>query len=119
MIIVMIHAREKGKSARRVKELIEVESIDSETGRPRTSKVFVWLPSVDSFEYRGDSWILHKLSTEKGMSMNLVIREIARRKKVINWLVENNITQLSEIAKYTNMYHRDPESMKHILGETY
>ncbi|MBI2076312.1 MAG: type II/IV secretion system ATPase subunit [Candidatus Aenigmarchaeota archaeon] len=119
MIIVMIHAREKGKSARRVKELIEVESIDSETGRPRTSKVFVWLPSVDSFEYRGDSWILHKLSTEKGMSMNLVIREIARRKKVINWLVENNITQLSEIVKYTNMYHRDPDSMKHILGETY
>lgn len=118
IIVVMVHAREKGKSARRVKELIEIESIDSESGRPRTSKVFVWLPSVDSFEYRGDSWILHKISTEKGMSMNLVIREISRRKKVLNWLVENNITQISEIVKYINMYHRDPDSMRHILGET-
>ena len=118
IIVVMVHAREKGKSARRVKELIEIESIDSESGRPRTSKVFVWLPSVDSFEYRGDSWILHKISTEKGMPMNLVIREISRRKKVINWLVENNIAQISEIMKYINMYHRDPDSMRHILGET-
>lgn len=118
IIVVMVHAREKGKSARRVKELIEIESIDSESGRPRISKVFVWLPSVDSFEYRGDSWILHKISTEKGMSMNLVIREISRRKKVINWLVENNIAQISEIVKYINMYHRDPDSMRHILGET-
>ncbi len=119
IIIVMIHAREKGKSARRVKEVIEIESIDTVTGRPRDSKVFVWLPSVDSFEYIGDSWVLHKISTEKGMPMNHVIKEIIRRKKIINWMVENNINQISEVAKYISMYHTNPEGVKHILGETY
>lgn len=119
IIVVMVHAREKGKSARRVKELIEIESIDSETGRPRSSKVFVWLPSVDSFEYRGESWILHKISAEKGIPMNSVIKEISRRKKVINWLVENNVVQMSEVVKYITMYHRNPEGLKHVFGERF
>lgn len=117
IIIVMIHAREKGKSARRVKEIIEIESIDTETGRPRTSKAFVWLPAVDSFEYRGDSWILHKLSTEKGMPMQTIIKEISRRKKLINWMVENNVADMKDVIKYITKYYRAPEMMKSIIGE--
>jgi len=118
IIIVMIHAREQGKSARRVKEIIEIESIDLETGRPRTSKVFVWLPSDDNFEYRGDSWVLHKISTEKGMPLQTIIREISRRKKLINWMVEHNITDMEEMIKYITQYYRSPDSLKSIIGES-
>lgn len=117
VIIVMVHAREKGKSARRVKEVIEIESIDVETGRPRTSKAFVWLPAVDSFEYRGDSWVLHKISTEKGMPLQAIIREIARRKKFINWMIENNIANMGDVIGYITKYYRSPESVKNIIGD--
>ncbi len=116
IIIVMIHAREKGKSARRVKEVIEVESIDTETGRPRTSKAFVWLPSIDAFEYRGDSWVLHKISTEKGVPMQSIIREISRRKKLINWMVENNVVEIKETIKYITKYYRSPDELYKIVG---
>lgn len=116
VIIVMIHAREKGKSARRVKEIIEIESIDTETGRPRTSKVFVWLPAVDSFEYRGDSWVLHKISTEKGIPIQTIIREISRRKKLINWMIENSVTDMKDVIKYVSRYYREPEALKSMIG---
>ena len=116
MVIVMVHAREKGKSARRVKEVVEIESIDTETGRPRVSKTFTWIPSEDSFEYHGDSWVLHKISTEKGIPVSAIIRDISRRKKLINWMAENNITSLSEVIKYLTLYAREPSKISQILG---
>ncbi len=107
-VIVMVHAREKGKSARRVKEIVEIESIDPETGNPRTIKSFAWIPHDDVFEYRGDSWLLHKISTEKGMSMNNVIRELGRRKKFMQWMLEKSIASVEEQAKYLNIYYKNP-----------
>lgn len=112
LVIVMIHAREKGKSARRVKEVSEIENIDIQTGKSRVSKAFVWIPSTDSFEYRGSSWLLNKISTEKGIPMDKVSNELVRRKKVINWLVENGKTDMKDIVKYIELYHRDPNKIE-------
>jgi flagellar protein FlaI len=108
-VIVMVHAREKGKSARRIKEIVEIESIDLEGRNPKTLKAFAWLPHDDTFEYRGDSWLLHKIATEKGYSMNNIIKELARRKKFIEWMLEKNIITGAEQAKYINTYQKNPE----------
>ena len=116
IVIVMIHARERGKSSRRVKEIVEIESIDTESGRARISKAFVWLPSVDSFEYRGNSSVLNKISVEKGLPMNTIIKEISRRRRIINWLIENNISDMKEVSKYINMYYRNPEMIEKTIG---
>ena len=114
MIIIMIHAREKGKSSRRVKEIVEIESIDTSTGRARTVKSFVWIPSEDSFEYKGNSWLLNKISTEKGTPINNIIREIARRKKIINRIYEEDLNP-DEIIKYVKLYSRNPEKVEEIM----
>ncbi|MEM7819708.1 MAG: type II/IV secretion system ATPase subunit [Candidatus Aenigmatarchaeota archaeon] len=115
VVITMVHAREKGKSARRVKEIVEIESIDPNTGIPRITKTFVWLPREDSFEYKGNSWILNKISIEKGIPMNKIVSDIAKRKKLIEWLYENNITDMREIIKYLKLYHRRPEKIEDII----
>lgn len=116
MVIVMIHSREKGKSARRVKEIVEIESIDVNTGTPLITKSFVWIPADDSYEYRANSWLLNKVSTEKGIPMNSIIKEIARRKKFLTWLYENNITNMKQIAGYTSLYHRSPEKVSRLMS---
>jgi flagellar protein FlaI len=115
IIIVMVHAREKGKSARRVKEILEMESVDVESGKPRTSKSFVWNPFEDSFEYKGSSWSLSKISAEKGLEMSNIIKDISNRKKVILWMVENNITDVDEIVKYINLYRKSPNKIEEII----
>lgn len=117
IVIVMVHARERGKSARRVKEVVEIESVDSESGRARVSKAFVWLPSTDSIEYRGDSWVLHKIAAEKGISVQDAVREIARRKKLIAWMAEHNVMVMNDVVTYVNTYYRNPEKIKDILGQ--
>lgn len=116
MVIIMIHAREKGKSSRRIKEIVEIESIDVATGTPLFTKSFVWLPAEDSFEYRSNSWLLSKVSTQKGLSMNNIVAEIAKRKKFLTWLNENSITDMKEIAKFMSVYHRSPEKISRLLA---
>lgn len=117
IVIIMVHARERGKSSRRVKEVIEVESVDTVTGNPRISKAFVWLPSKDSFEYRGESWVLRKISSEKGVPTNIILRDISRRKKLLEWMLKNNIVALADIMKYITLYSRNPENINNIIGE--
>jgi flagellar protein FlaI len=116
IVIVMAHAREKGKSARRIKEIDEIESIDADTGVPRIVKSFVWTPSDDVYEYRGSSWILSKISREKGMGFNNILKDISRRKKLIDWLFENNVTDLSTVTNYIRLYRINPEKIEDIIA---
>src|SRR3989338_748838 len=116
MVIVMVHAREKGKSARRVKEIVEIESIDISTGTPMTAKSFVWLPADDTFEYRGNSWLISKVSAEKGIPVNVINKEIAKRRKFLMWLEDNSVKDMKEIAKYMSLYYRNPEKVSTLLS---
>ncbi|HLC67484.1 MAG TPA: type II/IV secretion system ATPase subunit [archaeon] len=116
LVIIMIHAREQGKSARRVKEVVEIEDIDIASGQPITNKAFVWLPATDSFEYRSNSWLLERVSTQKGIPMNTIIKEIAKRKKFLSWMYENNVTDMKEVGKYMSAYYRNPEKINKLLG---
>lgn len=114
-VIVMSHAREKGKSARRIKEIDEIESIDSNTGVPRIVKSFVWQPQEDTYEYRGNSWILNKISREKGMTFNNIIKDISARRKLLEWLYDNNVTGLNEVTNYIRLYMTNPEKIDEIM----
>src|SRR3990167_2466041 len=116
LIVVMIHARDKGKSARRVKEIVEIESIDISTGTPMTDRKSVWLPADDTFEYRGNSWLISKVSAEKGIPVNVINKEIAKRRKFLMWLEDNSVKDMKEIAKYMSLYYRNPEKVSTLLS---
>jgi translation initiation factor RLI1 len=57
----MVHAREKGKSARRIKEVVEIISVDSKTQDVNTNLVFRWSPTLDNFEKVNERKILQTL----------------------------------------------------------
>ena len=48
-MIVLTHSKEKGPSARRMKEVVEIQSLDERSGRAYTKEIFSWVPSSDSF----------------------------------------------------------------------
>lgn len=118
VVIVMVHAKEKSKSARRVKEIVEIESIDPDTGTTRTNKSFVWVPYQDTFEYRGSSWVLSKISTEKGIAFDAILKDISRRKKLIDWMFENNIKAMEDIVKYIGIYHKNPDDADKLIAKS-
>ncbi len=116
IVILMTHAREKGRSARRVKEIVEIERIDTDTGKAQINKVFEWDPVGDGFEYHGSSHMLTKISAEKGIPMDKIFDELEDRRIVIEWLANSERKDWKEVAKYIDLYYRDKEKVMRAVG---
>jgi flagellar protein FlaI len=112
LIIVMTNAKEKGKSARRVKEMVEIESLDPRTGTAHTVKVFTWIPSNDSFVMNlEDSYLLRKISFEKGLPYADLKEEMNKRARILNWMIKYNLTDFREVCKIINLYYKEPSTI--------
>jgi len=112
LIIVMVHAREKGESERRVKEIDEIQSVDAETGKARQIRYYYWLPEKDTFgKYAGDSWLLQDLSRIKGQSIVFLKKEIERRKALLEWMQKKKITHFEEVTAIFSEYYKDPKKV--------
>lgn len=115
LVIIMVHAREKGESARRVKEIVEIESVDANTGNAITNRVFSWMPSEDDFEYRGDSWLFQEVSKLKGVSIESLQKDVISRKKVLDWMVKKDIREYKEVSKIISDYYRNPQKITKMI----
>ncbi len=116
MVVVLVHAREKGKSARRVKEIDELVSIDPTTGNVDYVKSFVWDPAKDVFNFTGKSMVLKKIMERKGFSREYIDRELEDRRRVIEWMAEMNIVDWKIIARYVALYQVNKKRMMEIIG---
>ena len=116
IIIVMQRAPQFGKSARRAREIAEIESIDPATGKERINRVFTWSPISDSYEMHR-SYVLEVISTEFGMPMNEIMKELENREKFLNWLYEKKIFNFNEVCKYISLYYKNKEKMLKMIEE--
>jgi len=118
IIVIMIHAREKGKAARRVKEIVETEAVDPKTKDVKTKTIFLWNPTSDGFERIEDSIRLKKVVAARGGKLEDALADIERRRKILEWLRENKINDYIEVTKYINLYYKEPEKiLKMIEGK--
>jgi flagellar protein FlaI len=109
IMIVMVNAREKGKSARRVKGIVEIESIDPKTGSPHTIKTFDWIPSTDSFGSNLEgSYLLKRIAFDKGMQYEKMVKEVDNRVRILEWMKKFSITDYREVCKLVNVYYKEP-----------
>jgi len=111
VIIIMVHAKEKGKSARRIREIEEVISVNAETLRVDTFRISEWDPRTDKYSFNPESILLKKIAHNKGIEPQDIYKEIARRKVVIEWMVKKEITDFEEVSKLINEYYKNPEKI--------
>ncbi|MEM5868145.1 MAG: ATPase, T2SS/T4P/T4SS family, partial [Candidatus Aenigmatarchaeota archaeon] len=117
LIIVMIHAKEKGKSARRIKEIVEIESVDPKTFEVKTNVVFRWNPAFDKYEKINESSKVKKIALLKGADLEKELSEIKRRERFLNWLLENGVKDYDEVAKFIVAYYKEPEKVEEMMKE--
>lgn len=109
LIVMMVHARERGKSARRVKGVDEIESIDPKTGTPHSLTVFNWSPSTDTFSGNlEESYLLKKMAFEKGVTYDEIIKELKMRAKILEWMRKFGVVNFDEVGKLINLYYKEP-----------
>ena len=117
VIIVMVHAKEKGKSARRIREVVEIESVDPRTGEVKTNVVFRWNPALDEYEKVNESIKVKRFALLKGADLEKELEEIRRREKFLEWLLENGIRDYDEVAGFIHLYYKDPQKVSMLMKE--
>ena len=113
--IVCLHVitRVKNKRARRCKQVIEIIDIDPTTKEILTNEVFRWDPVEDRFVYSGKSYILERVRAEKDLNRETMTQEIKNRKKIVEWMNNNNIREFRDVAKLIAQYTENPvETLK-------
>ncbi len=106
LILIMSHALQFGKSFRRLKKASEIIDIDRNTGRAHVNDVFEWDPAKDVL-IKKNSYLLQKISSEYGLPLTEIEKEIENRLEYLKWLDRNNITNFFEFSKYVSLYHKD------------
>ncbi|MBI2675383.1 MAG: type II/IV secretion system ATPase subunit [Candidatus Aenigmarchaeota archaeon] len=115
-VIIMTNAKEKGESARRVKNIFEIQSVDSETSKAHTIKLFYWIPATDEFrDSIQQSEVVRRISFKTGISYNALMKEIDDREKVLSWLYENETFDLFAVASAINLYYKDKDSIMRLV----
>jgi len=115
VVILMTHAQEKGKSARRVKQIFEISHVD-DSGRVNGVTVFEWDALADTFKKVGKSIAVEKYAKATGETLEQALKEIETRKRVLDWMLENGIKDYREFYKIINSYYKDRESLLKKLG---
>jgi type IV secretory pathway ATPase VirB11/archaellum biosynthesis ATPase/intein/homing endonuclease len=117
VITVMVHAKEKEKSARRIKEVVEIESIDPKTGDINTNVVFKWNPVSDSYEKVNESIVVRRIVEARGGSYEDALTEIERRAKVLRWMSQQGMKDYLDVTKVINSYYKEPKKVLESIGE--
>jgi len=118
LVLIMIHTREKGEAARRMKEIVEIESVDQTSGKARTNRVYNWSASEDIYEYSGVSYYLQEIAAHKGVEVIELTKELERRKALLEWMQKTNVTNYRDVVKILTEYRKNPQKVLKDAGIT-
>lgn len=100
--------KSNGKSIRRITEIAEVAGV--EEGTIQLNKLFQWDSETDSFENLTIvSKTLSEIANLRGVSINALNKEWEKRKLVLDFLVENNISKQDNLSKILEEYYLNPK----------
>lgn len=108
----------KGQRARRSLKIVEIIDIDPTTRNIRTNDIFAWNPASDVIERVGESKALNDIQTRRGWSIQELKRELVYRQKILEYLVQNDVTDFKTIATIIHAYESTPEKVLKKLGFT-
>ncbi|MBI4020221.1 MAG: hypothetical protein HY367_02730, partial [Candidatus Aenigmarchaeota archaeon] len=109
LIVFLTLARVKGRYLRRTDALMEVIGVQGD--KPLTRKIFVWKPAEDKYELFEKSVILETLGKKLGMSEDGLKEELVRRKKILEWMADRNISDYRDVAKVISTYYSNPKKV--------
>ncbi|KZX15514.1 putative conjugal transfer proteinc [Methanobrevibacter cuticularis] len=108
--------RSDGVSVRRIIEVDEV--VGMEEGTIQLNKIFKWNGENDNIENVGiSSNTLRSIANIRGIPVKSLEGEIAKRKRFLELLVDNNIRNIEDVGNAIENYYIDPkDAMNDILN---
>ncbi|MCU4971942.1 type II/IV secretion system ATPase subunit [Halobacteria archaeon AArc-m2/3/4] len=99
----------EGKRVRRNRRLVEFSRDDTDSDEIDPHEVFEYDARSDSFEQITGSAVLGDIADERGWTPGRIERELDRREAVLEYLLEEGITDYESVARVIQGFIRDPE----------
>ena len=106
--VIMTHAIVDGKETRRLREIVEVVSID-EKGNSVTNTPFKWNPADDKFYYAAESKVFNKIALKFGLTKEVLQKEFEIRTRLIYALFQNKVLSYEDVQRVINDYSKAPD----------
>jgi len=107
------------KTVRRMTSVTEVVKLDPDTNQLIFMEPFKWVSKTDDrFDSSGTSKILNNIRIQNDWSEERLLKELENRKKVLKWMLENDIKDYKDVGKLVSQYCKYPDTiLKKIKGE--
>ena len=100
----------KGRTVRRITEIAEVTGV--EDGKVKINIIYEWDPHDDTIKPTGVPCLLKsKIAELRGVPLKEVDAEIGRRKRVLEYMVENNLRSIKDVGRVIGEYYTNPEKL--------
>ncbi|MCX9013719.1 MAG: type II/IV secretion system ATPase subunit [Candidatus Methanoperedens sp.] len=101
----------KDKRVRRNMKLVEITDIDPTTRNIRTNDIFSWDAITDKFIRVGESKALNDIMVRRGWNIQDLKRDLIYRQKILQFMVDNKISDFHAIFTLIHDYHSTPEKV--------
>lgn len=105
VIIFIKRMKREKKYLRRVSNLVEVVGYRKKYESPLMNEVISWNTKTDKFDVLSKSYMLKKYADIANMSKDDIKKDLEQRAKVLQWIINNNISDYTKIAKIINLYN--------------
>jgi flagellar protein FlaI len=109
--VVMFRDRRKG-----VRRVYQISEFMAGKEKVDPNVLYRWMPSKDEIIEHNDSLVyLDELTRHTAMSEKEVKKDLDKRKKILQWLIDNDLRKLSQIGKVMNLYYTNNELLQKIM----
>lgn len=116
IIVAMTHAKGIENSARRVREVHEVQKVLGESQSARTNVAFSWTAKNDSHRKRGTPYIFDQISEDYGVSKDKLSDELEKRTQILQWLKDKGVTSFEKVSEIISEYYKDKEAIMKMVN---
>ncbi len=116
VVCVMIETKVKGRSVRRLKEVVEVIEVKEELGHATTNTPFVRDPAKDLFYFKADSRVFDKISKQHGILKEDLYKEFKNRSAFLMAMYSKRIFGFKQVQEMINAYYKNPGDVLSKLG---
>jgi len=108
---IQIQTRINGRRVRRTKQIVEIVGIDPNSMEVITNEVFRWNVANDDFIFSGKSYVLEKIMVKINFSQDEMRRELRTRKRILEWMVLNDIRKADQVSQIITEYYVRPHEI--------
>jgi flagellar protein FlaI len=114
-VIIQSPVRVGKDMVRRIREVVEIVGFEPDTNEIITNTVFEWDQALDSFNFKGHSFMFDKLIETKNITHDEMSKEFQRRVDIINYMVRKEMTDHRQIWSLINRYYNEPDKVMKIV----